>query len=563
MPGALDLAPPLGWSEPGRTTLEIKTGSWRTRRPVYVEATAPCRAACPAGEPIARWIERARLGDHAGAWALIREENPFPAILGRVCAHPCEAACHRGRYDGAVAVNALERFVGDWGLQHGVAARRSTTRPERVAVVGGGPAGLACAYHLSRLGYQVHLFEAEPALGGLLRYGIPEYRLPRAVLDRELELTVAPDVRVFTGHRLGENLSWGTLAGYEAVFLATGAALPIGLGVPGEEARGIGQGLTFLRHVNTGAAALLGRSLVVVGGGSTAMDVARSARRLGVSPVTVLALEAREQMPALREEVAQALAEGVQILNGVGVAAFVAPGGHVSGVVTRPATLERDETGAVRPLFTEGPWVLRETDRVLLALGQRVDLAVLPAGVHGVGGLIGADRDGATSSGRVFAGGDAASGLRTVAHAIGAGTRAARRIHARLSGQVATSPPGSVWAMPAADHLVDFAEINRHDFQPLRRAERWERPVVDRLGCFAEVVEGLEPAAAQAETARCFTCGHCVGCDNCLDVCPDMAVSRADGGYRISAAHCKGCGLCVEECPRGALHMVNDRETGG
>jgi NADPH-dependent glutamate synthase beta subunit-like oxidoreductase len=203
----LGSARPLGWSELGRTTLEIKTGGWRTRRPVYVEAMAPCRAACPAGEAVSRWIERARLGDYAGAWRLIREDNPFPAIMGRICAHPCEQACNRGQHDGAVAINVLERFVGDWGLEHGAPVEPPPLRSERVAVVGGGPAGLACAYHLRRLGHPVHLFEAEAKLGGLMRYGIPEYRLPRVVLDREIALAIGPGVEVFTGRRLGDSLS--------------------------------------------------------------------------------------------------------------------------------------------------------------------------------------------------------------------------------------------------------------------------------------------------------------------------------------------------------------------
>ena len=189
----LDLgrAMPLAWSEPGRTTLEIKTGAWRSRRPVYIEAEAPCRQACPAGEPIARWIERARDGDYASAWSLIREDNPFPAVTGRICGHPCEAACNRAAYDGAVAINALERFVGDWGLDHGVVEPPAAPRPGRVAVVGGGPAGLACAHRLARSSHAVTIFEAEPRLGGLLRHGIPEYRLPRAVVEGEIELILA------------------------------------------------------------------------------------------------------------------------------------------------------------------------------------------------------------------------------------------------------------------------------------------------------------------------------------------------------------------------------------
>jgi NADPH-dependent glutamate synthase beta subunit-like oxidoreductase/Pyruvate/2-oxoacid:ferredoxin oxidoreductase delta subunit len=559
MIGDLGPARPLGWSEPGRTTLEIKTGAWRTRRPVYVEATAPCRAACPAGEPIARWIERARVGDCAGAWALIRQENPFPAIMGRVCAHPCESACNRGQWDGAVAINALERFVGDWGLDHGARADFEITERERVAVVGGGPAGLACAYHLSRLGHRVHLFEGQPELGGVLRYGIPDYRLPRAVLDREIDLAIGPSVQILTRRRLGENLSWNSLRSYGAVFVAIGAAVPLTLHVPGEEMRGIGDGLSFLRLVNSGAVPALGKRLVVVGGGSTAMDVARSARRLGVGSVTVLAIEAREDMPALPDEVTQALAEGVEIRNGFGVSAFGGTG-DVSGVVARPARLTRDETGAVRPRFETGQTITLETSSVLLAIGPRADLSTLPADIQGDQGLIVVDADGATPSGNVFAGGDAASSERTVTHAIAAGARAARGIHARLSGRQAPRDRGNRrFAMDVPAHVVDFKEINRAHFKSARRAGRRERPAGQRVRSFVETMGALGEAAARAEMARCFTCGHCTGCDTCFLVCPDMAIHHHDGGYRISVEHCKGCGLCVEECPRGALQMVSER----
>jgi 2-oxoacid:acceptor oxidoreductase delta subunit (pyruvate/2-ketoisovalerate family) len=556
----LGAARPLCWTEPGRTTLEVKTGGWRTRRPVYVEATAPCRAACPAGEPVARWIELARRGDLAAAWAVIREENPFPAIMGRVCAHPCESACNRGQHDGAVAINALERFVGDWGLRHGNLARPELPRPERVAVVGGGPAGLACAYHLSRRGYRLRLYEAEAELGGLLRYGIPEYRLPRAVLAREIELSLGPGVEVLTGQRLGANLSWETVAAHDAVFLAMGASLPLGLGIGGEQAQGVGSGLAFLRDLASGTRRALGWRLVVVGGGSTAMDVARSARRLGVPSVTVVALEAREEMPALAEEVSQALAEGIEIRNALGVARFVEVGGRVTGVAVAPARLERGRDGAIRPVFLPGPSEVIPADSVLLAIGQGTDLSVFPAALRGRRGLVEAPADGSNPAQRVFAGGDAASSQRTVTHAIGAGTRAARQIHEILSGAVPAAPAPHPGAVAVPGHVVAFSEVNLDYFPRGERAERPERPAGGRISSFAEVVEGLDAGAARAETARCFTCGHCVDCDTCLLYCPDMAVSRRDdGGYRISSEHCKGCGLCVHECPRGALQMVSER----
>lgn len=549
------------WSEPGRTTLELKTGGWRTSRPVYVEATPPCRAACPAGEPVSLWIEQARAGNLARAWALIREENPFPAVTGRVCAHPCEAACNRGRLDGAVAINALEQFVGDWGLRHGVPVPTAVSRRERIAIVGGGPAGLACAYHLARLGHAATIFEADARLGGVLRQGIPEYRLPRAVLDHEIDLALSPAIEVRTGRRLGRDLTWQTLRDFDAVFLATGAGLAGRLPVPGADARRVGSGLAFLRDVNAGAEPAIGPRVVVIGGGSTAMDVARTARRLGACAVTVLALEAREAMPAGRDEVAQALAEGVEIRNGVGVRAFRASAGTLTAVVVAPARLDRAADGTIEPIFAaEGADVSIEADTALLAVGQEADLDPMPSAVETERGIVVAGGGGQTSMDGVFAGGDLTSRRRTVVEAIGAGTRAARAIHAQLS---ARSPgPFSApraWAAPRPEHVVAFDEIAAHAFARTRPAARGERLPERRLLSFAEVVTGLGERAALREAARCFTCGRCVACDVCLAVCPDMAIARQDGGYRVSADHCKGCGLCVRECPRGALTMVAER----
>ncbi len=560
MPLDLGAARPRAWSEPGRTTLELSTGAWRSRRPRYVEAAAPCHGACPAGEAIPGWIQHARAGDHAAAWRLLREDNPFPAITGRVCGHPCESVCNRRAHDGAVAINALERVVGDWGLEHGQARPVPVTRRERVAIVGAGPAGLACAYHLARLGYGTTLFEREPAPGGLLRYGIPEYRLPRAVLEREIALVLALGVRVEVGCTLGRTLAWRDVETYDAVFVATGAGVPVRLGVPGEAAAGIEDGLRFLRALADGGVPPVGRRVVVVGGGSTAMDVARSARRLGARAVTVVALETRAAMPALAAEIAQALAEGVEIVNGLGVTQFVELGGRVSGVVVAGARLERDGDGAVRPRFDAGARRVIGVDQVLLAIGQRADLAPLASRLGARAPLVPVDPDGATQVPNLFAGGDVASASRTVAHAIGAGTRAARAIHARLTGTArpAVGRPGWTEAWP--DHTVRPAEIGLHHFAALARATREERLPATRVQSFVEVVQPLPEPAARTEAARCFGCGTCTQCDVCLSVCPDMAIARLPGGgYRVALEHCKGCGLCAAECPRGALAMVAER----
>jgi len=548
-------APPAAWSLPGRTTLELRTGAWRTRRPLYVEMTAPCRTACPAGEGIAQWIERARAGDYVGAWRLIREDNPFPAVTGRVCAHPCEGACNRAGHDGAVAVNALERFVGDWGLQHGLSQPVPVTRRQWIAVVGAGPAGLACAYHAVRLGYRATVFDAAPLPGGLLRYGIPEYRLPRAVLDREIDLVLGLGVEFAGDRRLGADLRWEELEDYDAVFVATGAAVPMRLDVPGESAARIRYGVDWLRAVNVGDAPTFGDRVVVIGGGSAAMDVARTARRLGARAVTVLALEARAVMPALADEVRQALAEGIEIRNNVGVTGFVETGGAVSAVHVAPVRLLCATDGGLRPLYADGPRATLPADDVVLAIGHRPDLSILPADVAHARGAVVVDAHGATTHGRIFAGGDCVSG-RSVAGAIGAGTRAARVIHARLSAPAGEAPDDE--PRPHGGQVVPAARIGRHAFAPAPRAPRRELRPAGRTAGFAEVVLGLGRAAARAEAERCYACGHCVGCDICEAVCPDMAITRVGDGYRVAGEHCKGCGLCAAECPRGALEMVSE-----
>jgi NADPH-dependent glutamate synthase beta subunit-like oxidoreductase len=549
----------IGWSEPGRTTLEIETGSWRTRRPLYVEACSPCSAACPAGEPIARWIEQARTGNYAAAWALIREENPFPGVMGRVCAHPCESRCNRVGLDGAVAINALERAVGEWGLRHGTVTVPQTRRDERIAVVGSGPAGLACAYHLARFGYRVTIFEAAAEPGGLLRHGIPAYRLPRAVLDREIEMILALGITLRTGHRFDAR-SWDALADWDAVCIATGAAVPLTLGVPGVRARGVHDGLAMLRAVNGGERPALGTRAVVVGGGSTAMDVARTARRLGVSAVTVVALETREAMPADADELAQAVEEGIEIRSTTGVRAFRERDGVLTGVVVAPAHLERRPDGAITAVFGGGPDEVIATDSAVLAIGQRPDFTALRAGLDVVSDVVGVSPSGATSIRRVYAGGDVASRQRTVAHAIGAGTRAARAIDAAITGAAsAHTPAGHAWVVPRAEHLVTPTEVGFHAFAPARRAERARRPATARVSSFEEVVGPLDDDDVRSETERCFTCGRCVGCDTCMAVCPDMAITRVAGAYHVASSHCKGCGLCAHECPRGALHMVSER----
>jgi NADPH-dependent glutamate synthase beta subunit-like oxidoreductase len=397
------------------------------------------------------------------------------------------------------------------------------------------------------------VFEAERELGGLLRHGIPAYRLPRAVLEREIELTLALGVAVETGCRLN-GAAASTLAGWDAVFLAAGAGVPITLDAPRARATNVLDGLAMLRAVNGGARPQLGARAVVVGGGSSAMDVARTARRLGVASVTVVALEARDAMPAIADEVTQALAEGVEIRNRAAVQAFTTRADVATAALVAPARLGRAPDGSIVPVF-EGEAAPLAADTFIFAIGQRADLGALPWALDADGGVVAVGPSGETSQPRIFAGGDLAARERTVAHAIGSGTRAARAITAMLSGAARPSVTAP-WVTTRPDVVVGPDAVGLHSFATARRATRWERLPGSRVASFIEVVDGLDGPAARAEAERCFSCGRCTACDTCRLVCPDVAITRAAGGYHVSSAHCKGCGLCARECPRGALEMV-------
>jgi NADPH-dependent glutamate synthase beta subunit-like oxidoreductase len=316
----------------------------------------------------------------------------------------------------------------------------------------------------------------------------------------------------------------------------------------------------MLRSVNGGERPALGARVVVIGGGSTAMDVARTARRLGVGSVTVVALEARDAMPADADELVQALEEGIDIRNTSGVRAFRDRDGVLTGVVIAPARLDRRPDGAITAVFDGGPDEVIAADSAVLAIGQRPDVSALGPALEVVSGVLDVSASGATSISRVYAGGDVASRQRTVAHAIGAGTRAARAIHAAIATvATADTPAMRPWVVPCIDHIVAPTEVGFHAFLPSPRTERARRPASTRVSSFDEVVGPLDQGQARSETERCFTCGRCVGCDTCMAVCPDMAITRVAGAYHIAGSHCKGCGLCAHECPRGALHMVSER----
>ncbi len=536
------------------TTAALKTGTWRAALPVYQAPDSPCHQACPVDGRIALWMQQARAGDWRGAWLTLTENNPFPAIVGRVCHHPCEAACNRAEYDAPLAVCALERFVGDRALAEGWRhAPAPVAHAQRIAVVGGGPSGLSAAYHLRRLGYAVTIFEAKPELGGLLRDGIPPYRLPRAVLDGEIARVLELGIEVRCGVPVATGRMFARLrAEFDAVYLAMGAGRPKRLPQLDYGAPWLMDAGAYLLRANAGAPPALGRRLAVIGGGSAAIDVARSARRAGCD-VSLVALEREAQMPAQREEVVQALEEGVVLVDGAQLRSATHGAQGVALECVRVEFEAGARQGEFRTAPIEGSGFTLMADAVVTAIGQDPELATVQAFARTDGALLWTDAGGATSAERVFAGGDLASRARFVTEAIGMGRRAAREIDRRLQ---ATATP----AAECGRQALAFDAINTFYHPRAARAERARAESGERLRVQAEVELGLGAAQALAEASRCFSCGNCILCDNCFHFCPDMAVRRVPGGYAVDADYCKGCGLCVAECPTGSIAMQEERK---
>jgi 2-oxoacid:acceptor oxidoreductase delta subunit (pyruvate/2-ketoisovalerate family) len=526
--------------EPGSSSSN-ETGAWRTERPVYVDLLPPCNHACPAGENVQRWLYLAEEGNYEAAWRELMRDNPFPAVMGRVCYHPCQTACNRATLDEAVGINSVERFLGDEALRRGWTVE--VTQPpsgRHVLVVGAGPAGLSAAYHLRLLGHEVTVRDAGEQAGGMMRVGIPAYRLPRDVLDLEIARLV----------ELGITLELETpvrdldaaAREFDAVFLAIGAQLSKRAYLPAGDSARILDALGVLRAVASGEQPQLGRTVVVYGGGNTAMDVARTARRLGATDAVVVYRRTRERMPAQAIEVDEATEEGVRMR-------WLSTIAYAGTEKIRIERMRLDDAGAPQPT---GEFDELAADSVVLAIGQDVDRSLL-AGVSDVDdqdGLIAIGQDMMTGRPGVFAGGDAVAGDRTVTSAVGHGKRAAREIDAWLRG-VAHQPP----AQPA---LASSDRLNPWYYSEAPATIRPTLEAARRTSTFDEVVGGLDEQTALFEARRCLSCGNCFECDNCYGVCPDNAVIKLGPGKRfvIDLNYCKGCGICAAECPSGAITMV-------
>jgi 2-oxoacid:acceptor oxidoreductase delta subunit (pyruvate/2-ketoisovalerate family) len=537
-----------------QSTLWNKTGTWRYLRPSYVTRRAPCSKACPIEQDISFYLTSLADGKPEEAWRKILESNPFPSTCGRVCHHPCERDCNRKDYDEPLAINSLERFLGDWGIKAGPPDGRGITKKkERVAVIGSGPAGLSCSYFLAREGYGVTIFEAMKEPGGMLRYGIPKYRLPRNILDREISRVQSLGVEIKTGKRLGGDFGPEELKPYAAVFLATGAWAEQKPKLPGDDLPGVWHGLSFLREVNSARKVPLGKKVLVVGGGNTAIDSARVAWRMGCK-VTVLYRREKADMPAIPDEIEEAAKEGVEFIF---QAAPIKIMGNrktqgVNCLKTKPG--KPDAGGRRSPVLIQGSGFTLKSDSVILALGERADLSFLPEGMGAENGLIAIDAWGRTNLSGFFAGGDAATGQGYVSQAIASGKKGARAIDLYLRGKKEN---------PEEDHreAVRLDNINLDYFRPQKRAGISSLAVNQRRRKFTEVHKGLSPSVAKGEAERCFSCGNCIQCNVCLMVCPDVAISFLPGEkkYLIDYDHCKGCGICAVECPRSAMKLEEEK----
>ncbi|HUZ45701.1 MAG TPA: NAD(P)-binding protein [Terriglobia bacterium] len=528
-------------------------------RPRYIAKTPPCVDKCPCGTDIRGWVntiaqaaEYGRTNEQAYeiAWNTIVDRNPFPSACGRVCPHPCEDTCNRVEKDGAVAINALERFVGDFGITKGLklAALSEEKHEEKIAVVGAGPAGLSCAYQLARRGYRVTVFEAFSKPGGMLRYGIPPYRLPHDVLDAEIQRILDLGVELRCNQSVGDGLPLETLRKeYKAVFVGIGAHKGLKLGVPGEEAPNVFTGTEFLNHVNSGEKAVLGDKVIVIGGGDTAIDAARVSMRLGAA-VTILYRRSRQEMPAIKQEIEGAIEEGVDIQFLAAPVQILTNDGQATGMrCIRMELGEPDASGRRRPLPKPGTEFDLEATAIIAAISQEPEFAGFN-GLHEGKDWIKADAWGTTPVEGVYAGGDDVElGLVTIA--ISQGRFAAEAIDARLRGKTAekTILPGVI----KADHmkLGYYEGSSPHERPRVPVAERY-------LG--TEIEQSLSEADALAEAKRCMSCGMCMDCETCWMFCTNNCFAKLPKGehYKIKLELCNGCQKCAQECPCGYIDMV-------
>jgi 2-oxoacid:acceptor oxidoreductase delta subunit (pyruvate/2-ketoisovalerate family) len=537
------------WAISLASTLLNKTGTWRIFRPMYDNKIPPCNNECPTNEKIQGYLDYTKQGKFIEAYKLLLQDNPFPSITGRVCYHPCETVCNRKDYDESVGINSCERFIGDWGLKNVPFAKPQNKRKETVAIVGSGPAGMAAAYYLGLAGYNVTIFEKKAKLGGMLRYGIPAYRLPKKVLDNELRKLTTLGVKFKTNCSVGKNITIDTLRkSFEYVIIGHGAHKNRPIGIPNEEAQGVYAGLEFLSQINSGKKPKIGKKVAIIGGGNTAIDAARSTLRLGSIPI-ILYRRTRTEMPAVTDEVDACEAEGIKIEFLVApVKVKTIKRNKVIGIELIKMKLGKsDASGRRRPVPIPRSNFILKFDSIISAIGEQVDLSILSPDIQKTDWGVKADKIGRTNVPNIFAIGDCVTGPKTVVEAFGAGKRVAYQIMG-ATNKIEFK----------LERAVKFTDLNLDYFEHTSRIPKPELPLSARKKNFKEVHSGYNKVMVKDEADRCFSCGVCNKCDNCFVVCPDLSVLKDTGEYEFDYDYCKGCGVCARECPRFAITMIEE-----
>ena len=510
--------------EPGSAS-QYQTGGWRSQRPIYFresETVSPCEVFCPINQDIRKWLSLVRDEKFQEAWEAILEKNPFPAVQGRVCPHFCENNCNRKDLDEPVAIHVLERFLGDEALRKkwSLPVRKVEPKASKIAIIGSGPAGLSCAYQLARKGYKVTIFEELPVIGGMLNVGIPDYRLPKTVLTQEIENIIVPlGIEVEKNVKVDDSVLNEISQKFDAIFIAVGAQKSVKLNIEGEDAKGVISGLDFLKKINLGQPLEVGKEVIVIGGGNTAIDAAHSALRLGAK-VTIFYRRSKKEMPAIEDEVKAAEEAGVEIQTLAAPVKIITQNSRVTGLECIKMTLgEKDESGRARPIPIKNSNFSVQTDMVIAALGEESRL----------------DFRGAFKNNQKIFNGEV---VGTVADAIKSGGKAAKQILFYLTEAKRISPEKK-----EQPKTIEFKDLNLHYLEPQTR-----QSVI------------ADPQSAVKEAERCFSCGLCTVCGNCWLFCPDSSVVEADGKYQINYDYCKGCGVCAEECPGGVIFMKEEEE---